>query len=178
MYLLWHSGDTANRITVSFLRTLHAFVRDVAKAKTFLQPMIKFTLSDLSFLPKRARQSFHEVKSLVRLVDDKAKSRGVNVKAVMTPAESSSAFQEGSSSLAISSTTPSGRQRNIAKLKWATLLKYANESKEESKKKKIQEESKKGEEESKKSPELASTVATLNGEVACDISDDPEKQDE
>jgi len=141
MYLLWHSGDTANRIT----------------------PMIKFAPSDMSFLPKRARQSYNEVKGLVRLVDDKAKSLGVNVKAVMTPAESASAFQKGSSSLVISSTTPSGRQRNVAKLKWATLLKYANKSEKEDSVKKSQE---------------ASSVTTLNAEATCDNSDDPEKQDE
>ncbi|EJK46331.1 hypothetical protein THAOC_35004 [Thalassiosira oceanica] len=129
----------------------------------YLQPMIKFAPSDMSFLPKRARQSYNEVKGLVRLVDDKAKSLGVNVKAVMTPAESASAFQKGSSSLVISSTTPSGRQRNVAKLKWATLLKYANKSEKEDSVKKSQE---------------ASSVTTLNAEATCDNSDDPEKQDE
>ena len=139
-------------------------VRDITQAKTSLQPMVKFEPSDISFLPKRSRQSYTEVKYLVRLVDDRAKSRGVNVKAVMTPAESASAFREGSSSLAISSTTPSGRQRNVANLKWATLLKYVTSKSEK--------------EESKESQAGASTVATLNAEVAPGNSEDQEKQDE
>jgi len=102
MYDLWHFGDSDNHIC----------------------PMQKFTASDLSFMPKRSKQNYSEVRTLMQMIDEAATKKGVKVKSNMNSAETSEAFVAGMAGLPIVRTTPTGKSRDTTKLKWSTLIKY------------------------------------------------------
>lgn len=102
MYILWHVGDYQNRIS----------------------PMKLFEQTDINFLGKRAKTNLGEVKSLMNAIDEKAKSKGKPVKTTMTLNEATVSFNAGLDGLDFNSTTPTGKQRNIARLKWSTLTKH------------------------------------------------------
>ena len=102
MYFLWHCGDYQNRIS----------------------PMKVFENSDVTFLGKRVRLSLNEVKHLMAMVDLEASKKGKPPKAVMTLNEAAAYFQAGLSAFDLSTMTPTGKTRNIVRLKWSTLTKY------------------------------------------------------
>jgi len=102
MYILWHCGDYQNRIS----------------------PMKLFGNSDVNFLGKRARMNLNEVKNLMATIDEEATRKGKVPNPTMTLNQAAGCFQAGLSGFSFSSTTPTGKQRNILRLKWSTLTKY------------------------------------------------------
>ena len=104
MYLLWHCGDYQNRIS----------------------PMKLFTSSDMSFLGKRARSNLNEVKNLILPIDEEATRKGKPPAPTMTINQASECFQAGVTACDFSATTPTGKHRNIMRLKWSTLTKYGS----------------------------------------------------
>jgi len=102
MYMLWHCGDYQNRIS----------------------PMKSFDNSDVNFLGKRARMNLNEVKNLMATIDEEASRKGLPPSLTMTLAQASTCFRAGLGGFNFSSTTPTGKQRNILRLKWSTLTKY------------------------------------------------------
>lgn len=105
LYLLWHCGDYQNRIS----------------------PMKLFQSSDLC-LNKRARLNLNEVKHLMATIDDEATRKGTRPTMTMTSDEADACFHSGVSGFKFSVTTPTGKKRDIMRLKWSTLTKY-NKSK-------------------------------------------------
>eukprot|EP00584_Thalassiosira_punctigera_P018498 CAMPEP_0172554986 /NCGR_PEP_ID=MMETSP1067-20121228/57433_1 /TAXON_ID=265564 ORGANISM="Thalassiosira punctigera, Strain Tpunct2005C2" /NCGR_SAMPLE_ID=MMETSP1067 /ASSEMBLY_ACC=CAM_ASM_000444 /LENGTH=579 /DNA_ID=CAMNT_0013343477 /DNA_START=33 /DNA_END=1772 /DNA_ORIENTATION=+ len=102
MYLHWHCGDYQNRIS----------------------PMKYFQNTDVSFLGKRARMNLSEVKNLMITIDEEATRKGKIPGPTMTLNQAAACFQAGLSGLKFSATTPTGKARNIMRLKWSTLIKY------------------------------------------------------
>ncbi|KAL9191250.1 hypothetical protein ACHAXT_000956 [Thalassiosira profunda] len=102
MYILWHCGDYRNRIS----------------------PMKLFQGSDVGFLGKRSKMNLNEVKNLMKIVDEEATKKGNKPAGAMTIGEAMKAFQSGLSGFDFHSTTPTGKQRDVARLKWSTLTKY------------------------------------------------------
>ncbi|KAL7543240.1 hypothetical protein ACHAXR_012557 [Thalassiosira sp. AJA248-18] len=102
MYIIWHCGDYQNRIS----------------------PMKLFDNSDVSFLGKRARMNLNEVKNLMATIDEEATVKGKPPGPTMTLNEAAQCFQAGLSGFNFQATTPTGKQRNILRLKWSTLTKY------------------------------------------------------
>lgn len=102
MYILWHCGDYQNRIS----------------------PMKLFDNSDVSFLGKRARMNLNEVKNLMGTIDEEASRKGKVPAPTMTLAQAAACFQAGLSGFNFSATTPTGKTRNLMRLKWSTLTKY------------------------------------------------------
>lgn len=102
MYILWHCGDYQNRIS----------------------PMKLFDNTDVSFLGKRARMNLNEVKNLMATIDEEATRKGNIPGPTMTLNQAAACFQAGLSGFNFSATTPTGKQRNILRLKWSTLTKY------------------------------------------------------
>lgn len=83
-----------------------------------------FDNSDVSFLGKRARMNLNEVKNLMATIDEEATRKGSTPGPTMTLNQASACFQAGLSGFNFSATTPTGKQRNILRLKWSTLTKY------------------------------------------------------
>ena len=104
MYLLWHCGDYQKGIS----------------------PMKFFTSSDVSFLGKRARSNLNEVKNLMLPIDKEATLKGKPPSDTMTINQASECFQAGVTGCDFSATTPTGKHRNIMRLKWSTLTKYSS----------------------------------------------------
>lgn len=102
MYILWHCGDYQNRIS----------------------PMKLFGNSDVNFLGKRVRMNLNEVKNLMATIDEEATRKGQVPSPTMTLRECAACFSAGLSGFSFSATTPTGKQRNILRLKWSTLTKY------------------------------------------------------
>ena len=86
-----------------------------------------FTNNDVSFLGKRSRMNLNEVKNLMTAIDDAARKAGKPAGAQMSPNQASECFNAGLPGLNFASTTPTGKQRNIMRLKWSTLTKYTNQ---------------------------------------------------
>jgi len=102
MYILWHCGDYQNRIS----------------------PMKHFQNSDVTFLGKRARMNLNEVKNLMCIIDEEAKSKGKVIGQTMDMSQTIDCFNAGLPGINFSTTTPTGKQRNIMRLKWSTMIKY------------------------------------------------------
>ncbi len=83
-----------------------------------------FTNNDVNFLGKRSRMNLNEVKNLMTAIDDAATKAGKRPAAQMSPNQASECFNAGLPGLNFASTTPTGKQRNIMRLKWSTLTKY------------------------------------------------------
>ena len=110
MYILWHCGDIQNR----------------------LSPMRNFTSTDVSFLGKRGKINLSELKSLINTVDEEAKRKGKTLAANgVTVSQALQSFQAGISALqsCAAAMTPQGRQRNIIRMKWSTLMGYVKNAK-------------------------------------------------
>lgn len=92
-----------------------------------------FNNSDVNFLGKRARMNLNEVKNLLASIDEEAAAKGKPPASSMTVNEAMACFHAGLSGLNFSVTTPTGKQRNVMRLKWSTLTKYHKQgpSKEE-----------------------------------------------
>lgn len=102
LYILWHIGDPANRIS----------------------PLKKFTVSDISFTGNRARMNLSEARCLVAVLDKEAAKAGKRISAKPSHSEITELFRLGVNGLNIPLTTPGGRVRDIFRLKWTTLTKY------------------------------------------------------
>jgi len=102
MYMHWHCGDYQNRIS----------------------PMKYFQNTDVSFLGKRARMNLNEVKNLMATIDEEATRKGKVPAPTMTLNQAAACFQAGVTGFKFSATTPTGKSRNIMRLKWSTLTKY------------------------------------------------------
>jgi len=68
--------------------------------------------------------NLNEVRNLTRVVDDEATRKGKILKSVMTSDEAVACFQAGLSGFRFSANTPTGKTRDIMRLKWSTLTKY------------------------------------------------------
>lgn len=110
MYILWHCGDIQNR----------------------LAPMSTLTTADVAFLGKRARINLSDLRYIINIVDEEAKRKGKAPAATgMTLSQALQCFQAGFSAIqsCAAATTPGGRQRNIMRLKWNTLMSYVKNGK-------------------------------------------------
>jgi hypothetical protein len=83
--------------------------------------MKHFLITDLNFLGKRAKMRLYEVKNLISILDEHATRKGKSPGPNMTLNEAAACLQAGLSGLTVSTSTPTGRQRNIMRLKWSTL---------------------------------------------------------
>ncbi len=103
MYILWHCGDIQNR----------------------LAPMRLLTTADVAFLGKRAKVSLSDLRYLINIVDEEATRKGMAPAATsMIRGQAITRFHSGISALhsCTAATTPGGRQRNIMRMKWTTLM--------------------------------------------------------
>jgi hypothetical protein len=103
MYILWHCGDIQNRNA----------------------PMRLLTTADVAFLGKRAKISLRDLRYLINIVDEEATRKGKAPAATsMTRGHAMTSFHAGISALhcCVASVTPGGRQRNIMRMKWTTLM--------------------------------------------------------
>lgn len=83
-----------------------------------------FESSDVNFLGKRARMNLNEVRNLMATIDEETTKKGNPPMATMSINEATKCFQDGLSGFNFSATTPTGKTRNILRLKWSTLTKY------------------------------------------------------
>ncbi|KAL7430332.1 hypothetical protein ACHAXM_002140 [Skeletonema potamos] len=102
LYTLWHLGDPRNRIA----------------------PMKTFTSSDVSFCGNRSRMSLSEARCLATALDKEVEKAGRRSNPNMSEAELVELFRLGIKGLNIPLTTPTGRGRDIFRLKWSTFTKY------------------------------------------------------
>ena len=102
MYQLWHCGDGTQRIC----------------------PIKDFTPRDRSVWSRRMNKSYSELKSLMESIDHAARNNNVATRARMTRADAQNCFLAGYSEINVKTTTPSGKVRDIAQLKWQSALRY------------------------------------------------------
>ena len=90
-----------------------------------IPPMKYFSRYDVSFPGIKSGQvRLNKVKQLMTCIDEAAKSNGAKPTRGMTLADASSCFNAGRAGINISSTTETGRKREIGLLKWASVIKY------------------------------------------------------
>ena len=109
LYTLWHLGDPQNQIS----------------------PMKYFSTSDVSFCGKRSRMSLSEARGLANALDKEVVKAGRSISPNMSQAELVELFRFAVNGLDMPLQTPTGRQRDIFRLKWSTFTKYKINSKEE-----------------------------------------------
>lgn len=102
IYQLWHCGDGTQRIC----------------------PIKDFTPRDRSVWSRRMNKSYSELKSLMESIDHAARNNNVATRARMTRADAQNCFLAGYSEINVKTTTPSGKVRDIAQLKWQSALRY------------------------------------------------------
>ncbi|KAK1740746.1 hypothetical protein QTG54_008841 [Skeletonema marinoi] len=109
LYTLWHLGDPQNQIS----------------------PMKYFSTSDVSFCGKRSRMSLSEARGLANALDKEVIKAGRSISPNMSQAELVELFRFAVNGIDMPLQTPTGRQRDIFRLKWSTFTKYKINSKEE-----------------------------------------------
>eukprot|EP00986_Skeletonema_menzelii_P004595 scaffold1572_cov141-Skeletonema_menzelii.AAC.10 len=102
LYTLWHLGDPENCIS----------------------PMKTFSTSDVYFCGKRSRMSLSEARCLANALDAEAIKAGKSIPPNMSQAELVEIFRVAVNGLEMPLETPTGRQRDIFRLKWSTFTKY------------------------------------------------------
>ena len=111
LYTLWHLGDPENHIS----------------------PMRTFSTSDVSHCGNRSRMNLSEARCLANAVDREVTKAGRSITPYMSQAELVDLFRVGVKGIKIPLATPTGRQRDIFRLKWSTFTKYKLTSNEEDK---------------------------------------------
>jgi len=69
-------------------------------------------------------KSYLELKSLMGSIDHAARNNNVATRARMTRADAQNCFLAGCSEINVETTTPPGKVRDIAQLKWQSALRY------------------------------------------------------
>eukprot|EP00574_Skeletonema_japonicum_P005526 CAMPEP_0201727806 /NCGR_PEP_ID=MMETSP0593-20130828/13740_1 /ASSEMBLY_ACC=CAM_ASM_000672 /TAXON_ID=267983 /ORGANISM="Skeletonema japonicum, Strain CCMP2506" /LENGTH=619 /DNA_ID=CAMNT_0048219735 /DNA_START=67 /DNA_END=1926 /DNA_ORIENTATION=+ len=116
LYTLWHLGDPENCIS----------------------PMKTFSTSDVSFCGKRSRMSLSEARCLANALDREVAKAGRTIDPSISQEELMQLFRLAVNGLDMPLATPTGRQRDIFRLKWSTFTKYKLISKGEEKNKKAE----------------------------------------
>ena len=102
MYIYWHCGDAAQKIS----------------------PMKLMQTRDLPPDMKRAKTNLSEVRSVMVLVDQEAARQGLEIKSIMTPLEALDRVRVGYPGLGIIAKTPDGRDRDILSMKWSSCVRF------------------------------------------------------
>ena len=103
MHQLWRCGDGTQRFC----------------------PIKDFTPRDRSVWSRRMNKSYSELKkSLMESIDHVARNNNVATRARMTRADAQNCFLAGYSEINVETTTPPGKVRDIAQLKWQSALRY------------------------------------------------------
>ena len=111
LYTLWHLGDLENRIS----------------------PMKTFRTFDVSHCGTRSRTSLSEARCLATALDKEVTKAGRSITPNMSQAELVDLCRLGIKGLDIPLTTPTGRDRDIFRLKWRTLVMATKSNEEEEK---------------------------------------------
>lgn len=88
---------------------------------------MKFLVSsDVDFLGKKAPCRLYEMKKVMTSIDNEAAKNGANISDHMSMTEARTCYWYGEKAVsdAVPDRTPSGRPRDISKLKWNTVVKY------------------------------------------------------
>ena len=109
LYTLWHLGDPLNCIS----------------------PMKTFVSGDVAYSGKRSRMCLSEARLLVASLDKEVAKAGISITASTTQAELVDIFRLAVSRLNMPLSTPTGRQRDIYRLKWSTFTKHKLTPKDE-----------------------------------------------
>ena len=102
MYQYWHCGNQLLKIC----------------------PMKYFHSSDVSFLGDSTRIRLNEVKQLMEIIDKTAGENGAKPTKKMNMSSTNTCFLRGKVGLKIPTTTPTGRKRDIGRLKWSSAITY------------------------------------------------------
>ncbi len=102
MYQYWHCGNQLQKIC----------------------PMKYFHSSDVSFLGDSTRIRLNEVKQLMEIIDKTASQNGAKPTKKMNMSSTNTCFLRGKVGLKIPTTTPTGRKRDIGRLKWSSAITY------------------------------------------------------
>jgi len=102
MYIYWHCGDAAQKIS----------------------PMKLMQTRDLPPSMKRAKTNLSEVRSVMVLVDQEAARQGLEIKSIMTPLEALDRVRVGYPGLGIIAKNPDGRDRDILSMKWSSCVRF------------------------------------------------------
>ena len=87
--------------------------------------------SDVSFIGSRARITLSEITKVMKMIDSRATTRGLQVKDRMTFIEVNTLYNEGEEAIkeAIDGQTPTERRRNISRLKLSSVEWYIQKTK-------------------------------------------------
>lgn len=102
LYTLWHLGDPENCIS----------------------PMKTFTTSDVNFCGNRSRMSLSEARCLANALDREVAKAGMTIGPNTSQEDLVQVFRVAVNGLNMPLATPSGRHRDIFRLKWSTFTKY------------------------------------------------------
>ena len=104
MYTYWHCGDVEKEYP----------------------PMKFLERRDVIHISKRASTSLSEIRRVMTVIDDHAKSKGMQVTSIMTPEKAHWLFASGEDAImdVVSAKTDTGRKRQLARLKHKTVLRY------------------------------------------------------
>jgi len=102
MYTYWHCGDVEKDYP----------------------PMKFLERKDIAHISKRAPQQLSEIKRVMTLIDNRAMSKGMQLKGIMTPDEANLLFARGEEAIMeiVSSETNTGRKRKFHRLKPRTIV--------------------------------------------------------
>ena len=107
-YVYWHCGDEQSENQVC--------------------PMKLFAARDVSHL-RRGRLNLSDLRYLMSLIDEKTTAVGMPPQDVMTRSEANSCFFSGLDGIGISSTTPTGKRRDVVNLTWSSVLRLMTNKK-------------------------------------------------
>eukprot|EP00984_Skeletonema_dohrnii_P003367 scaffold1131_cov125-Skeletonema_dohrnii-CCMP3373.AAC.8 len=79
---------------------------------------------DVSFLGDSIRIRLNEVKQLMEIIDKTASQNGAKPTKKMNMSSTNTCFLCGKVGLKIPTTTPTGRKRDIGRLKWSSAITY------------------------------------------------------
>ena len=102
IYKYWYCGDEVHRIS----------------------PMRDFEPVDVGFLKGRAKMNLADVRYICRIIDEEAVRKGHAPRRFMSLIDVGSCFHAGKSALGIPTKTPTGKNRNLALMKWSSALRY------------------------------------------------------
>ena len=106
MYVYWHCGNQAKRIS----------------------PIKNLDRRDLSApgkIQKRGVRTFTELRRIMNAIDRAASAAGHPAKKNMVLAEANKCFAFGQDGIKVPTTTPSGKPRVLARLKWQSAVRLA-----------------------------------------------------
>jgi hypothetical protein len=104
MYVYWHCGDDANRIP----------------------PMKQLHNSDVEYLGKSARVRLSEMRKVMGAIDAASAAKGFPTAGYMSHTMANTCYFHGESAIIdiIPTTTNTGRNRLVSKMKWNTVVKF------------------------------------------------------